>query len=377
MARRSARGRNAGRHFVRRDARGDPRSCPTCPTACACSASTTTHEPNGICRFPDFLPVICPPVPSPRRGAHRHRGECARLACLGRRDHAGGVERVFADVKRPQRVLAPTELPEVEPLQIQDLDPGHRRCQRPVRDGPQSTRAPFAGGRGRLVRAADCSPPQRPVTEADDDAVGRRRPVADGAGRLRRPPSLKTVCGVVAQGAERSTGGFTFTCGTPGALARLYFRAAMMDFARRSGYFAEGCGVSPGGLCHAFITPAGLCPCWSASLDKIAEVTTHLFFRWIRWWGTPRRSVAQSRRRRARRSPSWRKCRPVRRLGGALEEAEAAVATAAPYLGAVPDPLTEAPDTYPSSWPECRRRLSAPSPMPPAARVSDLQVRAG
>ena len=36
--------------------------------------------------------------------------------------------RVFADVKRPQRVLAPTELPEVEPLQIQDLDPEEARA---------------------------------------------------------------------------------------------------------------------------------------------------------------------------------------------------------------------------------------------------------
>jgi hypothetical protein len=28
-------------------------------------------------------------------------------------------------------------------------------------------------------------------------------------------------------------------------------------------------------------------PYWSASLDKVAEVRTHLFFRWTGWWGTP------------------------------------------------------------------------------------------
>ena len=28
-------------------------------------------------------------------------------------------------------------------------------------------------------------------------------------------------------------------------------------------------------------------PYWSSSLDKVAEVNTHLFFRWNGWWGTP------------------------------------------------------------------------------------------
>ncbi|MFX6226299.1 hypothetical protein ABTF68_22765, partial [Acinetobacter baumannii] len=28
-------------------------------------------------------------------------------------------------------------------------------------------------------------------------------------------------------------------------------------------------------------------PYWSASLDKVAAVGAHLFFRWTGWWGTP------------------------------------------------------------------------------------------
>ena len=28
-------------------------------------------------------------------------------------------------------------------------------------------------------------------------------------------------------------------------------------------------------------------PYWQSSLDKIAKVGTHLFFRWTGWWGTP------------------------------------------------------------------------------------------
>ena len=38
-------------------------------------------------------------------------------------------------------------------------------------------------------------------------------------------------------------------------------------------------------------------PYWSASLDKVAEVHTHLFFRWTGWWGTPpafRRAVSDA-----------------------------------------------------------------------------------
>ena len=43
--------------------------------------------------------------------------------------HAPAVPRpIAAKVKRPQRVVAPTELPDVEPVELQDLTPQDARA---------------------------------------------------------------------------------------------------------------------------------------------------------------------------------------------------------------------------------------------------------
>ena len=257
------------------------------------------------------------------------------------------ASHVFADVKRPQRVLAATELPEVEPLQIQDLDPEEARefnASIPFVKGPNPAARPFrfAGDEAALSRATDCLAAAA-YYEAGDDAVGQKAVVQVVLNRLRHPAFPKTVCGVVFQGAERSTGcQFTFTC--DGALARQPSEAAWTRARQVATMALKGAVYRPVGYATHYHTD-WVVPYWSASLDKIAEVHTHLFFRWTGWWGTPpafRRAVSGDEPAIAKLA----QVSAVHRLGGVLEEAEAAVATAAPYLGAVPDPLTEAPDTY-------------------------------
>lgn len=253
----------------------------------------------------------------------------------------------FAEVRRPERVVAPTEVPEVEPVELQDLTPQDARAFNatvPFVRGPNPAARPFrfAGDAAARDRATDCLAAAA-WYEAGDDATGQKAVVQVVLNRLRHPAFPKTVCGVVFQGQERSTGcQFTFTC--DGALARTPSQPAW-DRARKVAAAAlSGAVFRPVGYATHYHTD-WVVPYWSASLDKIAEVHTHLFFRWTGWWGTPpafRRAVSAQEPVIAKLAP----VSAVHRLGGALEEAETAVAAAIPYVGAVPEPLAEAPDTY-------------------------------
>lgn len=103
--------------------------------------------------------------------------------------------------------------------------------------------------------------------------------------RVRHPAFPASVCGVVFQGAERSTGcQFSFTC--DGSLGRWRpSDAAMRDARVRAGAMLGGHVDRRVGLATHYHTD-WVVPYWSTSLDKITAVKTHLFFRWTGFWGT-------------------------------------------------------------------------------------------
>jgi spore germination cell wall hydrolase CwlJ-like protein len=189
----------------------------------------------------------------------------------------------------PRRVLAPAELPQVEPIELQDITPDEARAFNagvPFVDGPNpAARAfRFGGSDEDRARASDCLA-AAVLYEAGDDPEGQKAVAQVVLNRVRHPAFPKTVCGVVFQGSERSTGcQFTFTC--DGALTRWY-SDPFWERARK---------VADAALAGAVYRPVGwathyhtdwVVPYWSSSLDKIAAVHTHLFFRWTGWWGTP------------------------------------------------------------------------------------------
>lgn len=112
--------------------------------------------------------------------------------------------------------------------------------------------------------------------------------------RARHPAFPSTVCGVVFQGSERSTGcQFSFTC--DGSMVRrqpapFTWRAAInLARAMLNGYVDSRVGLS------THYHTDWVVPYWSASLEKITSVRTHLFFRWQGYWGMPsafRRAVS-------------------------------------------------------------------------------------
>jgi len=107
--------------------------------------------------------------------------------------------------------------------------------------------------------------------------------------RVRHPAFPSSVCGVVYQGSDRATGcQFTFTC--DGAMAR---RPMPWLWARSREIAAQaltGKVYAKVGLATHYHTD-WVIPDWSGSLDKIARVDTHLFFRWKGYWGRPRAFV--------------------------------------------------------------------------------------
>ncbi|MDF0542410.1 cell wall hydrolase [Sphingobium sp. H39-3-25] len=195
--------------------------------------------------------------------------------------------------------LSKVQPPPVEPVELLALDRDSARrinAATPFSSAPNPSARPFnfAGGEFARERAIDCLAAAQ-WYEAGDDATGERAVAQVVLNRLRHPAFPKTVCDVVFQGAERSTGcQFTFTC--DGALARTP-PAAAWERARQIARAAlSGAVYRPVGYATHYHTD-WVVPYWSASLEKISAVGSHLFFRWAGWWGTPpafRRAVDSS-----------------------------------------------------------------------------------
>ncbi len=187
------------------------------------------------------------------------------------------------------RVVPKAELPPVEPVQFVALAPQDARAFNatvPFSTGPNPAARPFvfAGGADDLTRATDCLA-AAVLYEAGDDAVGEQAVAQVILNRLRHPAFPKTVCGVVFEGSERTTGcQFTFAC--DGALTRRPSEPGWKRAREIATAALAGSVYKPVGYATHYHTD-WVVPYWQSSLDKVASVHTHLFFRWTGWWGTP------------------------------------------------------------------------------------------
>jgi spore germination cell wall hydrolase CwlJ-like protein len=140
----------------------------------------------------------------------------------------------------------------------------------------------FSGSAEDRTRALACLS-TAVLYEAGDDVGGEEAVAQVVLNRVRHPAFPGTVCGVVYQGSQRSTGcQFTFTC--DGSLRRSFPDAAW----RRSREVAERAlsGAVDGrvGLATHYHTN-WVYPYWSPELRKLGQVGTHLFFGWPGSWG--------------------------------------------------------------------------------------------
>ena len=198
--------------------------------------------------------------------------------------------RAPAHLKLARRVVPKSELPPVEPVELQAAAPSDAKAFNatiPFAIGANPPARPFifSGSSDARARALDCLA-TAVIYEAGDDTDGERAVAQVVLNRVRHPAFPKSVCGVVFQGSERSTGcQFSFTC--DGSMDR---RAPSPQGWRRAREVAtaaiKGSVYAPVGYATHYHTD-WVVPYWSSSLDKVAAVKSHLFFRWTGWWGTP------------------------------------------------------------------------------------------
>lgn len=121
--------------------------------------------------------------------------------------------------------------------------------------------------------------------EARSEPLSGQRAVAQVVlNRARHPAFPSTICGVVYQGSERTTGcQFTFTCDGSQAIkpAGPRWSLAIKIAQQALGGFVER-DVGWATHYHADY----VVPYWASDLDKIAAIGRHVFYRWSRGWGT-------------------------------------------------------------------------------------------
>lgn len=191
---------------------------------------------------------------------------------------------------RPHPVAPPADVvPDVLPMELAPVTEDDARAANArialVTKGFVAAR-PFvyAGSGDARLRARDCLAAAM-IYEAGDDSRGQLSVGQVVINRARHPAFPKSICGVVFQGSERRTGcQFTFTC--DGALARRYSEAAWIRAQVNADMMMSGLTDPSVGLATHYHTD-WVRPYWSDSLEKIAIVDTHLFFRWPGFWGTP------------------------------------------------------------------------------------------
>ena len=136
----------------------------------------------------------------------------------------------------------------------------------------------FAGTLGDRARAQHCLTQAIYYEAASEPDAGQRAVAQVVLNRVAHPSYPDTVCGVVFQGSERSTGcQFSFTC--DGALAR---KPAKM-------WWDRAAAVARAALAGTVYAPVGLAthyhtvqihPYWADSLDTVGTIGAHRFYRW-------------------------------------------------------------------------------------------------
>ena len=157
----------------------------------------------------------------------------------------------------------------------------------PDTDGTVRPAQPFSMNGSALdkARALDCLATAIYYEAASESDDGQRAVAQVILNRVRHPAFPATVCGVVYQGSEKTTGcQFSYAC--DGSMARVPMRSAM-DRARRIALAAlDGSVMRQVGLATHYHTYA-VTPSWNRSLVMTDAIGMHFFHRWKGYWGTP------------------------------------------------------------------------------------------
>ena len=127
------------------------------------------------------------------------------------------------------------------------------------------------------LRASECLAQAVWYEAASESEAGQRAVAQVVLNRVAHPSWPSSVCGVVYQGSERSTGcQFTFTC--DGSLARRPSGASWAGAQRIADEALSGSVYAPVGLATHYHT-LWVNPYWASSLDHIGTIGAHRFYR--------------------------------------------------------------------------------------------------
>ena len=177
----------------------------------------------------------------------------------------------------------------IAPLQAAEINAAVPESDEPILPAKSfAILSPATAGAAQLS-AVDCLTAAIYYEAASESATGQRAVAQVILNRMRHPAYPNSVCGVVFQGSQRTTGcQFTFTC--DGSLRRRpsasgWLRARSVATAALSGYVEPAVGYAT----HYHTTY--VVPYWSSSLTKLRTVGSHIFYRWSGNNGTPRAFV--------------------------------------------------------------------------------------
>jgi spore germination cell wall hydrolase CwlJ-like protein len=143
----------------------------------------------------------------------------------------------------------------------------------------------LGGSEADRARSLDCLTAAIYYEAANEPTDGQRGVAQVVLNRVRHPAYPNSVCGVVFEGARRSTGcQFSFSC--DGSLRRapvesVWQRARAVAAAALNGYVYAPVGWAT--HYHANY----VMPYWAPTLVKSANVGLHIFYRWRGGWGRP------------------------------------------------------------------------------------------
>jgi hypothetical protein len=231
----------------------------------------------------------------------------------------------------------------------------------------------------RYARALDCLT-AAVYYEAGAETVEGQLAVAQVVvNRMRHPAYPKSVCAVVFQGSERATGcQFTFTC--DGALQRRPDAAGWERARAVAGMVLNGAVSRRVGLATHYHTD-WVFPYWAPTLDKAAQVGTHIFYRWPGAWGRPasfsgRYSGSElwpAKLEALGLQPEAEVDLETTAMAEAAPAPEIDIAVAEPLLPSVPQPAAQAPER-----PEAAAAVAAaPAPAAPTPVTNPLETPAG
>lgn len=135
------------------------------------------------------------------------------------------------------------------------------------------------------VRAQQCMTQAIYYEAASESDSGQRAVAQVVLNRVAHPAYPRSVCGVVYQGSERTTGcQFTFTC--DGSLARRPSQGAWNRASRIAREALAGVVYARVGTATHYHTLA-VNPYWASSLETVGVVGAHIFYRWPGSAGRP------------------------------------------------------------------------------------------